>query len=170
MKIEHTTVMIDKSLDYAIMDLKIREKIKRTNDNFIAMLKGEKNIVSFEAAQEADFEMAEAIMNYDLTKKKENIIEHLINDYWSSREKSKFFISRIKNDSSKYLFGKNNKNEGFYLVWNNNAVRDLTKDIYQDIIKEGKHFNLSNKYHVFATGMLIGRKNITFYKTGNDIV
>ena len=42
-----------------------------------------------------------------LTKKKENIIEHLINDYWSSREKSKFFISRIKNDSSKYLFGKN---------------------------------------------------------------
>ncbi|EHI1440755.1 hypothetical protein J8913_004049, partial [Shigella sonnei] len=113
MKIEHTTVMIDKSLDDAIMDLKRREKIKRTNDNFIAMLKGEKNIVSFEAAQEADFEMAEAIMNYDLTKKKENIIEHLINDYWSSREKSKFFISRIKNDSSKYLFGKNNKNEGF---------------------------------------------------------
>ncbi|HBT5800173.1 TPA: hypothetical protein MCA76_005722, partial [Klebsiella pneumoniae] len=72
MKIEHTTVMIDKSLDDAIMDLKRREKIKRTNDNFIAMLKGEKNIVSFEAAQEADFEMAEAIMNYDLTKKKEN--------------------------------------------------------------------------------------------------
>ncbi|EFI8907684.1 hypothetical protein HID08_003941 [Escherichia coli] len=42
MKIEHTTVMIDKSLDDAIMDLKRREKIKRTNDNFIAMLKGEK--------------------------------------------------------------------------------------------------------------------------------
>ncbi|HDS3216275.1 TPA: hypothetical protein ACSW2J_004990 [Escherichia coli] len=109
-------------------------------------------------------------MTHDLTTKKEKIIEHLINDYWSSREKSKFFISRIKNDSSKYLFGKNNKNEGFYLVWNNNAVRDLTKDIYQDIIKEGKHFNLSNKYHVFATGMLIGRKNITFYKTENDVV
>lgn len=34
MKIEHTTVMIDKSLDDAIMDLKRREKIKRTNDNF----------------------------------------------------------------------------------------------------------------------------------------
>ncbi len=42
MKIEHTTVMIDKSLDDAIMDLKRREKIKRTNDNFIAMLKGKK--------------------------------------------------------------------------------------------------------------------------------
>ena len=32
MKIEHTTVMIDKSLDDAIMDLKRREKIK--NDLF----------------------------------------------------------------------------------------------------------------------------------------
>lgn len=127
MKIEHTTVMIDKSLD-------------------------------------------EAIMNYELTTKKENIIEYLINEHWSSREKSKFLISRIRNDSSKYLFGKNNKNEGFYLVWNNNAVRDLTKDIYQDIIKEGKDFNLSTKYHIFGTGMLISRKNITFYKTENDAV
>ncbi|EBZ2429862.1 hypothetical protein D9B86_24015 [Salmonella enterica subsp. enterica serovar Thompson] len=170
MKIEHTTVMIDKSLDEAIMDLKRRERKKRINDNFIAMLKGEKHIVSFEAAQEADFEIAEEIMSYELTAKKENIIEYLINEHWSSNEKSKFFISRIRNDSSKYLFGKNNKNEGFYLVWNDNAVRDLTKDIYQDIIKEGKDFNLSIKYHVFATGMLIGRKNITFYKTDNDMV
>lgn len=64
MKIEHTTVMIDKSLDEAIMDLKRRERTKRINDNFIAMLKGEKHIISFEAAQEADFEMAEAIMSY----------------------------------------------------------------------------------------------------------
>lgn len=127
MKIEQSTVMIDKSLD-------------------------------------------EAIMSYELTAKKENIIEYLINEHWSSNEKSKFFISRIRNDSSKYLFGKNNKNEGFYLVWNDNAVRDLTKDIYQDIIKEGKDFNLSTKYHVFATGMLIGRKNITFYKIENDMV
>lgn len=64
MKIEHTTVMIDKSLDEAIMDLKRRERTKRINYNFIAMLKGEKHIVSFEAAQEADFEMAEAIISY----------------------------------------------------------------------------------------------------------
>ncbi|EKZ2114689.1 hypothetical protein REI40_004559, partial [Salmonella enterica] len=54
MKIEHTIVMVDKSLDEAIMDLKRRERKKRINDNFIAMLKGEKHIVSFEAAQEAD--------------------------------------------------------------------------------------------------------------------
>ncbi|EGV8698560.1 hypothetical protein JF838_004450 [Salmonella enterica] len=64
MKIEHTTVMIDISLDEAIMDLNRREITKRINDNFIAMLKGEKRIVSFEAAQEADFEMAEALMGY----------------------------------------------------------------------------------------------------------
>ncbi|EAX9799164.1 hypothetical protein C1999_22050 [Salmonella enterica] len=64
MKIEHTTVMIDKPLDEAIMDLKRRERTKRINDNFIAMLKGENHNVSFEAAQEADFEMAEAIMSY----------------------------------------------------------------------------------------------------------
>lgn len=64
MKIEHTIVIVDKSLDEAIMDLKRRERKKRINDNFIAMLKGEKHIVYFEAAQEADFEMAEAIMSY----------------------------------------------------------------------------------------------------------
>ncbi|ECE3263472.1 hypothetical protein C6662_21810 [Salmonella enterica] len=72
MKIEHTTVMIDKSLDEAIMDLKRRERTKKINDNFIAMLKGEKHIVSFEAAQEADFEMAEAIMSYFKSPTKAN--------------------------------------------------------------------------------------------------
>ncbi|HIG0436280.1 TPA: hypothetical protein ACYA51_004178 [Yersinia enterocolitica] len=72
MKIEHTTVMIDKSLDQAIVDLKRRERTKRINDNFIAMLKGEKHIVSFEAAQEADFEMAEAIMGYFKSSTKAN--------------------------------------------------------------------------------------------------
>ncbi|EGJ1860864.1 hypothetical protein F8B49_07335 [Salmonella enterica subsp. enterica serovar Schwarzengrund] len=72
MKIEHTTIIVDKSLDEAIMDLKRRELTKRINDKFIAMLKGEKHIVSFEAAQEADFEMAEAIMSYIKSPTKSN--------------------------------------------------------------------------------------------------
>lgn len=70
---------------------------------------------------------------------KEKIIEELINANWSSSEKSKFFISRIRENSNKYLFGKNIKNEGFYLVWNDNSVMDLNKEIYQDIIQEGKN-------------------------------
>ncbi|ECM3707958.1 MULTISPECIES: hypothetical protein [Enterobacteriaceae] len=95
---------------------------------------------------------------------KEKIIGELINANWSSSEKSKFFISRISENSNKYLFGKNINNEGFYLVWNDNSVMDLNKEVYQDIIKEGKKYNLAIKYHIFSTGMLIDRKNIKFYK------
>ncbi|ECH8994493.1 hypothetical protein PAF38_004541 [Salmonella enterica] len=97
---------------------------------------------------------------------KERIIEDLINNYWSSSQKSKFFISRISENSNKYLFGKNINNEGFYLLWNNNHLMDLTKEIYSDIIREGKTSNLAFKYHIFSTGMLISRKNIKFYKIG----
>ncbi|ECL9934541.1 hypothetical protein CQ29_23235 [Salmonella enterica subsp. enterica serovar Enteritidis] len=100
---------------------------------------------------------------------KETIIEDLINTNWSNSEKSRFFISRVSDDSNKYLFGKNIHNEGFYLVWNDNSVVDLTREVYQDIIKEGKKSNLAIKYHIFSTGTLIDRKNIKFYKISSYV-
>jgi adenine-specific DNA-methyltransferase len=101
---------------------------------------------------------------------KEEMIDILISSYWNNSEKAKSFIFRTNNETSKYLFGKNNKNEGFYLVWDGKAVVDLTREIYKSIIKESNVSNLSPKYHIYATSMLYDSEDIAFYKIPNKVL
>lgn len=101
---------------------------------------------------------------------KEEIIDILISSYWNNTERSKSFIFRINTENSKYLFGKNSRNEGFYLVWDGKAVVDLTREIYKSIIKEGNILNLSPKYHIYATSMLYDSEDIAFYKIPDKVL
>lgn len=102
----------------------------------------------------------------DLTK--EEIIDILISSHWSNSKKAKSLV-RVNNETSKYLFGKNIKNEGIYLAWNGESVVDLTREIYKSIIREGNDLNLSPKYHIYATSMLYYSEDISFYKTSNKL-
>ncbi len=101
---------------------------------------------------------------------KEEMIDILISSYWNNFDKAKSFIFRTNNDSSKYLFGKNSKNEGFYLVWDGKSVIDLTREIYKAIIKEGNTSKLSSKYHIYATSMLYDSEDIAFYKIPDKVL
>lgn len=101
---------------------------------------------------------------------KEEMIDILITSYWNNSEKAKSFIFRTNNEKSKYLFGKNSKNEGFYLVWDGKEVVDLTREIYKAIIKESNASNLLPKYHIYATSMLYDSEDIAFYKIPDKVL
>ncbi|EEL2248780.1 hypothetical protein G9L00_004301 [Salmonella enterica subsp. enterica serovar Ohio] len=101
---------------------------------------------------------------------KGTVRDEIISDltkYYFTRKGSKSYLTTLEN--KRYLFAKNDKNEGFYLVSSNNndSIIDLTKSIYREIIKEAKEHGLNNKYHIYATGCLFASPLIDFNKISN---
>ena len=101
---------------------------------------------------------------------REEMIDVLTSSYWNNVEKAKSYLSKISNLNNKYLFAKNNKNEGFYLIWVDNSITDLSKEIFKEIIKEAKHNNLNAKYHIYATGAIFTSPTIEFYKIPDKVL
>lgn len=103
-------------------------------------------------------------------REKETAREKMISDlnkYYFTRKGKKSYLTMLENN--RYLFAKNDKNEGFYLVSSNDdsSITDLTKTIYMEIINEAKENGLSNKYHIYATGCLFASPLIDFNKISN---
>lgn len=90
-----------------------------------------------------------------------------LNEYYFNRKGNKSYLTMI--EDKRYLFAKNDKGEGFYLISseNNDSIIDLTKSIYIEIIKEAKENGLNNKYHIYASGCLFSTKLIDFNKISN---
>lgn len=101
---------------------------------------------------------------------KETVRDKMISDltkYYFTRKGNKSYLTMLENN--RYLFAKNDKDEGFYLVSSkdNDSIIDLTKSIYMEIIKEAKEHGLNNKYHIYATGCLFASPLIDFNKISN---
>lgn len=101
---------------------------------------------------------------------KETVRDKMISDltkYYFTRKGNKSYLTMLENN--RYLFAKNDKDEGFYLVSSkdNDSIIDLTKSIYMEIIKEAKEHGLNNKYHIYAKGCLFASPLIDFNKISN---
>ncbi|MCP6552900.1 hypothetical protein NL511_24890 [Klebsiella pneumoniae] len=101
---------------------------------------------------------------------KETARDKMISDltkYYFTRKGNKSYLTMLENN--RYLFAKNDKDEGFYLVSSKDkdSIIDLTKSIYMEIIKEAKEHGLNNKYHIYATGCLFASPLIDFNKISN---
>ena len=99
---------------------------------------------------------------------KEELIEVLTTSYWNGNEKSKSYLKKFY--CWHLLFAINQKNEGFYLVWDGQNTSDLTKQVFLDIIREGKKYNLEKKYHIYATSSTYDSPNIEFYKIPDKVL
>ncbi|ELC0798691.1 hypothetical protein RIM18_005054 [Klebsiella pneumoniae] len=101
---------------------------------------------------------------------KETVRDKMISDltkYYFTRKGNKSYLTMLENN--RYLFAKNDNDEGFYLVSSkdNDSIIDLTKRIYMEIIKEAKEHGLNNKYHIYAKGCLFASSLIDFNKISN---
>lgn len=99
---------------------------------------------------------------------REEMIDLLTTSYFNSSEKAKSYLTRIYSDG--YLFAKNIRNEGFFLVWSPDGVSSLTREVYSEIIKQAKDNNLEKKYHVYATTAPYAGSNIEFYKIPDKVL
>jgi adenine-specific DNA-methyltransferase len=99
---------------------------------------------------------------------REEMIDLLTTSYFNTSEKAKSYLTRIYSDG--YLFAKNVRKEGFFLIWSPDGVSSLTREVYSEIIKQAKEHNLEKKYHVYATTAPYAGSNIEFYKIPDKVL
>lgn len=72
---------------------------------------------------------------------------------------------------NKYLVGRNSEGHGFYLVWDGpDGNTDLTEDVYEACVAEGKRAKLEPVYHVYARYNLFGTEDVRFYRIPDQIL
>ena len=99
---------------------------------------------------------------------REEMIDLLTTSYWNASERSKSFLTRM--ESNGFLFAKNARNEGFFLIWTPSGVSALTRDTYSEIMREAKKLDLAARFHVYASSAPYVAQNVEFYKIPDKVL
>jgi adenine-specific DNA-methyltransferase len=106
-----------------------------------------------------------------LNMRKEELIDVLITSHWENTRRGSVGLIRLDEEGYKYLVGRNEQNEGYFLIWNGgDRVGQLDVDSYATVIQEGKKAGLKQPYHVYARYELYQSRNIVFYKIPDKIL
>ncbi|MCW1413344.1 site-specific DNA-methyltransferase [Rhizobium sp. 1AS11] len=107
-----------------------------------------------------------------LTMKKDELIDVVITSHWQSGSRNAPNLVRIDDPRFTYLVGKNERDEPYFIIWNNGAgpVGQLDKDSYNIVLQDAKKAELKQPYHVYARYELYQSKNVRFYKIPDKIL
>jgi adenine-specific DNA-methyltransferase len=106
-----------------------------------------------------------------LSMRKDELIDVVITSHWDSNNRNSPTLIRIDDKKFKYLLGKNQKDEGYFLIWNgSNAVGQLDVDNYNVVLQEGRKAGLKPPYHVYARYEVYQSQNVIFYKIPDKIL
>lgn len=106
-----------------------------------------------------------------LTMKKDELIDVVITSHWENEKRGGGCLIRVDAPGYKYLVGKNEQNEGYFLIWNGgDKVGQLDAGTYATVIQEGKKAGLKQPFHVYARYEIYQSKNIIFYKIPDKIL
>lgn len=103
---------------------------------------------------------------------REEMIDLLLTSYWDKAEKSGAYLRRLPlSTENRYLFGVNNKNEGFFLIWDSaESASILNRDAFKVIVQEAKSSSLASRYHVYAATAPYTGSGIEFYKIPDKVL
>ncbi len=106
-----------------------------------------------------------------LTMRKDELIDVVITSHWENDRRGGSGLIRIDDEKYKYLVGRNEENEGYFLIWNGeDKIGQLDAKSYSAIIKEGKKAELKQPYHVYARYEIYQSKHVIFYKIPDKIL
>lgn len=106
-----------------------------------------------------------------LSMKKEELIDLVITSHWDSARRNSAGVVRFEGDGLKYLVGRNDQNEGYFLIWNGgDKVGQLDENSYATVVAEGKKAGLKHPYHVYARYEIYQSRNVIFYKIPDKIL
>jgi len=106
-----------------------------------------------------------------LAMRRDELIDVVITSHWEDGKRSVGSLIRIEDTGYKYLVGKNEQNEGYFLIWDgSHSVGQLDIDTYTSVIQEGKKAGLRQPYHVYARYEIYQSKNIDFNKIPDKIL
>lgn len=109
--------------------------------------------------------------NTVLSMQKDELIDLVITSHWENERRSSSNMIRIEDNKYQYLVGKNDDNEGYYIIWNgDNQVGQLDLETYSTIIEEAKKEKLNQPYHVYARYEIFQTNSVKFYKIPDKIL
>jgi adenine-specific DNA-methyltransferase len=106
-----------------------------------------------------------------LSMRKDELVDVLITSHWESDNRNSPTLIRIEDRNYKFLVGKDQNGEGYFLIWNgSNAVGSLDMANYNVVLQEGRKAGLQPPYHVYARYEVYQSQNVVFYKIPDKIL
>jgi adenine-specific DNA-methyltransferase len=106
-----------------------------------------------------------------LSMKRDELIDVVITSHWDTNTRNAPNLQRIDDPKYTYLVGKNERNEGYFIIWKGDGVvGQLDVDTYRDVLAEGKRAGLTAPLHVYARYEIYQSKNVIFYKIPDKIL
>lgn len=106
-----------------------------------------------------------------LAMKRDELIDVVITSHWEEDHRSSPNIVRIDDPKYTYLVGKNDRNEGYFIIWNGkDTVEELNRDTYREVLKDAKIAGLQPPHHVYARYEILQSPNVRFWKIPDKIL
>ena len=107
-----------------------------------------------------------------LSMKKDELVDVVITSHWETGARNSPNLVRIEDPKFTYLVGKNDKGEGYFIIWHNGGgpVGQLDVGSYKLLLQDAKNANLKPPYHVYARYEVYQSKNVRFYKIPDKIL
>jgi adenine-specific DNA-methyltransferase len=106
-----------------------------------------------------------------LSMKKDELVDVVITSHWETGSRNSPNLIRIEDPKFTYLVGKNDLNEGYFIIWNNGGpVGQVDVASYSLVLQEAKKAALKPPYHVYARYEVYQSKNVRFYKIPDKIL
>lgn len=109
--------------------------------------------------------------NIVLRMERDEMVDTVIASHHDSNRRRGATLVTLEDLSNKYLVGRNSEGHGFYLVWEGpDGNTDLTEDVYEACVAEGRKARLEPVYHVYARYNLFGTEDVRFYRIPDQIL
>ena len=106
-----------------------------------------------------------------LAMKRDELIDVVITSHWEEDYRSSPSIVRIDDSTYTYLVGKNDRNEGYFIIWNGkDTVEELNRNTYREVLKDAKVAGLQPPHHVYARYEILQSPNVRFWKIPDKIL
>ena len=107
-----------------------------------------------------------------LSMKKDELVDVVITSHWETGRRNSPNLIRIEDPKFTYLVGKNQQEEGYFIVWHNGGgpVGQLDVMSYNLVLQDAKKADLKPPYHVYARYEVYQTKNVRFYKIPDKIL
>lgn len=106
-----------------------------------------------------------------LSMRKDELIDVIITSHWDTGQRTNANLIRIERDDCTYLVGKNDRNEGYFIIWDGEGpVGQLDAGTFSTVHQEAKKADLKQPYHVYARYEAYQSKSVVFYKIPDKIL
>lgn len=106
-----------------------------------------------------------------MTMKRDELIDVVLTSHWETHRRTAPNLQRFEEDGYQYLIGRDEFNEGYFLVWNNGGpIGTLDVDSYKIVTSEAKKAGLRPPFHVYARYEDFQSPNVRFWKIPDKIL